>query len=146
MLTAEQQIATLLQTLNRPEEPALIVLDAFDRFLAPGNNTALTEHGAITLFLEQLQTNLHGSRVLLICQHSPYNLQNVQEQHVRSYLVSRINIPEGVALLQQRGVQGSYEDVSLVWQRCAGHVYSLVLFSTLYKLSRFPLGYLFART
>ncbi len=141
LLTAEQQIATLLQTLNRAEEPALVVLDAFDRFLHPETNAALAEHGAITLFLEQLQTNLHGSRVLLICQRSPYNLQNVQEQHVRSYLVSRINIPEGVALLQQRGVQGSYEDVSLVWQRCAGHVYSLVLFSTLYKLSRFPLGY-----
>ncbi len=141
LLTAEQQIATLLQTLNRPQEPALVVLDAFDRVLHPETNVALAEHGAIALFLEQLQTNLHGSRILLICQHSPYDLQNVQEQRVRSYLVSRINIPEGVALLQQRGVQGSYEDVSLVWQRCAGHVYSLVLFSTLYKLSRFPLGF-----
>ncbi|MHB8600540.1 MAG: tetratricopeptide repeat protein [Ktedonobacteraceae bacterium] len=141
LLTAEQQIATLLQTLNRPQESALVVLDAFDRFLHPETNAALAEHGAIALFLEQLQTNLRGSRVLLICQHSPYDLQSVQEQRVRSYLVSRINIPEGVALLQQRGVQGSYEDVSLVWQRCAGHVYSLVLFSTLYKLSRFPPGY-----
>jgi tetratricopeptide (TPR) repeat protein len=141
LLTAEQQIATLLQTLNRPQEPAFVVLDAFDRFLYPETHAALAEHGAITLFLEQLQTNLRGSRVLLICQRSPYDLQNVPEHRLRSYLVSRINIPEGVALLHQRGVQGSYEDVSLVWQRCAGHVYSLVLFTTLYKLSRFPLSY-----
>ncbi len=139
--TAEQQIATLLQTLSRPQEPALVILDAFDRFLHPETNAGLPEHGAIALFLDQLQTNLRESRVLLICQRSPYDLQNVQQQRVRSYLVSRINIPEGVALLQQRGVQGSYEDLSLVWQRCAGHAYSLVLFSTVYKLSRFPLGY-----
>lgn len=141
LLSAEQQIATLLQTLKRPQEPALVVLDAFDRFLHPETNAALAERGAVALFLEQLQTDLSGSRVVLICQRSPYDLQNVQEQRVRPYLVSRINIPEGVALLQQRGVQGSYEDLSLIWQRCAGHVYSLVLFCTLYKLSRFPLSY-----
>ena len=139
--TAEQQIVTLIQTLSRPQEPALVVLDAFDRFLHPETNAGLAERGAIALLLEKLQTNLGGSRIVLICNRSPYNLQNTPESHVRSYLVSRINIPEGVALLQQRGVQGSYEDLSLVWQRCAGHTYSLVLFSTLHKLSRFPLSY-----
>ncbi|HVB25900.1 MAG TPA: tetratricopeptide repeat protein [Ktedonobacteraceae bacterium] len=139
--TAEQQIDTLIHTLSRPQESALIVLDAFDRFLHPNTNVGLAERGAISLFLERLQTNLGGSRILLIGNRSPYNFQNAPESRVRSYLVSRINIPEGVALLQRRGVQGSYEDLSLVWQRCAGHAYSLVLFSTLYRLSRFPLSY-----
>ncbi|HLJ34487.1 MAG TPA: tetratricopeptide repeat protein, partial [Ktedonobacteraceae bacterium] len=139
--TAEQQIATLIQTLSLPQEPALVVLDAFDRFLHPETSAGLAERGAVALLLEKLQTDLGGSRIVLICNRSPYNRQNTPESHVRSYLVSRINIPEGVALLQQRGVQGSYEDLSLVWQRCAGHAYSLVLFSTLHKLSRFPLGY-----
>ena len=137
----EQQITTVIETLCRPRESALVVLDAFDHFLHPETGIVLTEHAAMAIFLERLQTDLGGSRILLICQRSPYNLQMVQEQRVRPYLVSRINIPEGVALLQRRGVQGSHEDVSLLWQRCAGHVYSLVLFSTLYKLSRFPLNY-----
>ncbi|MEO8970118.1 MAG: tetratricopeptide repeat protein [Ktedonobacteraceae bacterium] len=139
--TAEQQISMLIQMLSRPQEPALIILDAFDRFLHPETSAGLAERGAVSLFLERLQTGLGGSRILLICHRSPYNLQNVPDNRVRSYLVSRINIPEGIALLQQRGVQGSYEDLSLVWQRCAGHVYALVLFSSLHKLSRFPSGY-----
>lgn len=139
--TAEQQIDALIHTLSRPQDSALVVLDAFDRFLHPETNARLAERGAISLFLERLQTNLGGSRLLLICNRSPYNLQNTPESRARSYLVSRINIPEGVALLQRRGVQGSYEDLSLVWQRCAGHAYSLVLFSTLHKLRRFPLSF-----
>ena len=139
--TAEQQITLLIRTLSRPKEPALIVLDAFDHFLHPETNQGITERGAIPLFLEQLQTDLGASRIVLICHRSPYNLQETQEKRVRSYLVSRISIPEGIAFLQQRGVQGSYEELSLIWQRCAGRAYSLVLFSTLYKLSRFPLGY-----
>ncbi len=139
--TAEQQITLLIRTLSRPHEPALIVLDAFDHFLHPETNQGVTERGAIPLFLERLQTNLGASRVVLICHRSPYNLQQTQENRVRSYLVSRISIPEGIAFLQQRGVQGSYEELSLIWQRCAGHAYSLVLFCTLYKLSRFPAGY-----
>ncbi len=136
-----QQISTVIETLSRPQESALVVLDGFDHFLHPETGAVLTEHAAVALFLERLQTDLSGSRILLICQRSPYNLQTVQEERVRPYLVSRINIPEGVALLQRRGVQGGYEDLSLVWQRCAGHVYSLVLFGTLNKLSRFPLNY-----
>ncbi len=61
---------------------------------------------------------------------------------MRSYLVTRISLPEGTALLQLRGVQGSPEEVSLVWQRCAGHVFALVLFGALVKLSGISLSYL----
>ena len=139
--TAEQQISTLIRILSRPQEPALIVLDAFERFLHTETNQGLAERGAVALFLERLQTDLGASRILLICHRSPYNFQETHANHVRSYLVSRISIPEGIALLQQRGAQGSYEELSLIWQRCAGHAYSLILFSTLHKLSRFPLGF-----
>jgi hypothetical protein len=56
--------------------------------------------------------------------------------------VSRISLPEGVALLQQRGVQGAYEELSLTWQRCGGHAFALVVFSALMKLSGLSLSYL----
>jgi tetratricopeptide (TPR) repeat protein len=140
----EQQITTLLRALRRPQEPAFIVLDQFESLLNPETNQGLEGRGAITLFLEMLLQDLGVSRLLLTCYRSPYGSQLEQETQlrVRSFLVSRISMPEGVALLQQRGVQGAYEELSLVWQRCAGHTFSLVLFSALLRLSGLSLSYL----
>src|SRR5947209_1185036 len=89
-----------------------------------------------------LQHDLGVSRILLTCYRSPYNVQNMQATRVRSFLISRISLPEGVALLQRRGIQGSYEELSIVWQRCGGHSFALVLFSALFKLSGLSLSYL----
>jgi tetratricopeptide (TPR) repeat protein len=61
---------------------------------------------------------------------------------VRSFLVSHISIPEGIALLQQRGVLGSHEELSLVWQRCAGDALALVMFGALANLGGISLSYL----
>ena len=140
----EQQIATLLRALLRPQEPAFIVLDQFESLLNPETNQGLEGRGSIILFLEMLLQDLGVSRLLLTCYRSPYGSQMELETQlrVRSFLVSRISMPEGVALLQQRGVQGAYEELSLVWQRCAGHTFSLVLFSVLLRLSGLSLSYL----
>lgn len=144
LLQPDQQIATLLRALRRPQEPAFIVLDQFEALLAPETNQSLEVRGAIPLFLEMLLQDLGASRLLLTCYRSPYGSQLVEgpQLRVRSFLVSRISMPEGVALLQQRGVQGAYEDLSLVWQRCTGHAFSLVLFSVLLRLSGSSLSYL----
>ena len=144
LLQPEQQIASLLRALRRPREPAFIVLDQFESLLNPATNQSLEGRGTITLFLEMLLQHLGASRLLLTCYRSPYGSQLTQEAHlrVRSFLVSRISMPEGVALLQQRGVQNAYEELSIVWQRCAGHTFSLVLFSVLLRLSNLSLSYL----
>ena len=145
-LNAEQQISQLLLALRRPQEPALIVLDHFDEWLSYEEKaiTIKAERGAIMLLLAMLQTDLGASRVLLTCFRSPYpsNPEVEVETRVRSYLVSRMSTPEGIALLQQRGVQGAQEEFSLAWQRCAGHAFALVLCSTLARLTGAPLGYL----
>ena len=144
LLRPEQQMATLLHALRRPQEPAFIVLDQFEVLLNPETNQGVEGSGAITLFLEMLLQNLGVSRLLLTCSRSPYGSQMEQETQlrVRSFLVSRISMPEGVALLQQHGVQSGYEELSLVWQRCTGHTFSLVLFSVLLRLSGISLSYL----
>lgn len=144
LLQPEQQIATLLRALRRPQEPAFVVLDQFESLLHPQTNQGLEGRGAIHLFLEMLLQDLGASRLLLTCNHSPYGPQMAQETQtrVRSFLVSRLSMPEGVALLQQRGVQGEYEELSTVWQRCAGHAFSLVLCGTLLKLGGLSLNYL----
>jgi tetratricopeptide (TPR) repeat protein len=137
-----QQISTLLRALRRPQEPAFVVLDQFETLFHPETQQVLEGRGAIVDFLEMLQQDLGVSRILLTCSRSPYTAQPPQETRVRSFLVSRISLPEGVALVQQRGIQGAYEELSLVWQRCGGHVMALVIFSALVKLSGLSLSYL----
>lgn len=142
ILKPEDQISLLLQALRRPQESAFVVLDQFEQLLETDSPLGQVGRGAIPLFLEMLQQHFGSSRVLLTCQRSPYNAQNDDDFRVRTNLVSRISLPEGVALLQLRGVQGTPEELSLIWQRCAGHAYGLVLFSALCALTGFSLSYL----
>jgi tetratricopeptide (TPR) repeat protein len=142
MQKPEEQIGLLRQTLSRPQESTFVVLDQFEELLDVELAQGMVGRGAIPLFLDMLQMELGASRVLLTCRRSPFNTQNGANTRVRTNLVSRISIPEGVALLQQRGVQGTPEELSLIWQRCAGHVFGLVLFSALGALSGFSLSYL----
>ena len=142
MRKPEEQIELLRHTLSRPQESAFVVLDQFEELLNITSPQRVLGRGALPLFLEMLQMNLGASRVLLTCSRSPFNTQNGENAHVRTNLVSRISIPEGISLLQQRGVQSTPEELSLIWQRCAGHVFALVLFSALCALSGFSLSYL----
>ncbi|GER87385.1 hypothetical protein KDW_15470 [Dictyobacter vulcani] len=139
LLKPEQQISSLLRALRRPSENALIVLDQFELLLHPETNQGVAGRGVLPLFLDMLQTDLGKSRILLTGYHSPYDENKIAHPRVRSYLVTRISMPEGVALLQQRGVKGTPEEISSVWQRCAGHAYALVLCSALIQLGGIPL-------
>ena len=142
VLKPDEQIAVLVRALSRPHESAFVVLDQFEELFDLDSSQGLVGRGAIPLFLDMLQKDFGASRVLLTSRRSPYNGRNGENMRVRTNLVSRISIPEGVALLQQRGVQGIPEELSLIWQRCAGHVFGLVLFSTLCSLSGLSLSYL----
>ena len=66
----------------------------------------------------------------------------MEQGRLRIYLVSHISIPEGIVLLQQRGIRGTAEELSLVWQHCGGHVLALLLFCSLVELSSIAPGYL----
>ncbi|HZS77172.1 MAG TPA: tetratricopeptide repeat protein [Ktedonobacteraceae bacterium] len=140
LLKPEQQIAVLYEALRRPQGGALIVLDQFEELLDSEKLEGLAGRGAIMQFLMMLQHDLGASRVILTSIRSPYQAQ--EGARTRSYLVSRVSLPEGVALLQQRGISGSPQELSLVWQRCAGHAYALVLFVALSSLSGYSLSYL----
>ncbi len=142
MLKPEQQISFALHLLRRPGEGALVVFDQFEALLDLETGQALPGRGAVSLFFEMLKQDLGDSRVILTCPRSPFGAQNTENARPKACLVSRVSMPEGVALLQQRGVQGSSQELSLVWQRCAGNVYGLALFSTLSTLSGFSLSYL----
>lgn len=142
LLKPEQQISTLLRALRRPHENALIILDQFELLLHPETNQGVAGRGVLPLFLDMLQTDLGISRILLTSYHSPYDGKKISDPRVRSYLVTRISLPEGVGLMQQRGIQGTQEELSSVWQRCSGHVFALVLCSALRQLRGHPLSHL----
>jgi tetratricopeptide (TPR) repeat protein len=142
LLKPEQQISSLLRALRRSGENALVVLDQFELLLHPETQQGVAGRGVLPLFLEMLQTDLGTSRILLTSYNSPYDENKIEQPRVRAYLVTRISLPEGVALLQQRGVQGKPEEISFIWQRCAGHAYALVLCSALVHLSNISLDIL----
>ncbi len=143
LLPLEQQIPLIQRALQRPQGNALLVIDEFESLLA-----LRASHGGLTsrelqLFLGLLQSDLGSSRLLITSAIAPLGEQRLMEQtRLRAYTVSRINMPEGVALLQQHGIKGTPDEVSLVWQRCGGHVFTLRLFSSLVELSGTAPGYL----
>ena len=136
------QIALLGRALYQSQASSCVVLDQYEALDNAENTREVVGRGAIPLFLNLLENNLGGSKFVLTSRNSPFKQQNGAETCVRTILVSRISIPEGVALLQQRNVQGSPEELSLIWQRCAGHTFALILFGALVNLSGFSLSYL----
>ncbi len=143
MYKPEQQLTVLLYALRGCAGGALIVLDQFEALLYPETQPGAINQSTLPLFLEFLQTDLGPSRFLLTSYDAPDEKQQLfgMERRVRPYLVSRISLPEGVTLLQQWGVNGSPEDLSLVWQRCSGHVFALALFGALVNISGISLSY-----
>jgi tetratricopeptide (TPR) repeat protein len=132
--TPEEQVASLLQALRHPQANALIILDQFEFLLHPETSLGAAGRGMLPVFLDMLQKDLGSSRILLTSYLSPYD-ETAQDTRVRSYLVSHITMPEGVALLQRLDVQATPEELSLIWQRCSGHVFTLVLLNALLRLS-----------
>jgi tetratricopeptide (TPR) repeat protein len=138
-LKPDQQVSTLLRALRRPQENAFVVLDQFEVLLRPEVSLGVAGRGALPALLNMLQTDLGASKVLLTNYDAFHNNQQSNDSRIRPYLITRISLPEGIALLQQRRVQGSPEQLSLAWQRCTGNVFSLVLLSTLIHFSKTPL-------
>ena len=139
LLKPQQQISSLLRALRRNRENALIVLDQFEELVHSKRkelqDIETNDSELSALFFEMLQTNLGNSRVLMTSRKALFNEPDSEEGSVRSYLVSRISVPEGTALLQRYGIHASSEELSMVWQRCSGHVFALVLFCALVHIS-----------
>ncbi len=141
LLSLEQQATLVLRALQRPQGNALLVLDQFEALLETDSASVMPRE--LQLFLSLLQADLGSSRFLLTSSTPPFDEQQLLEQvPIQVYLVSRISISEGVTLLQRRGIKGTPEELSLVWQRCDGHVLALLLFCTLVELSGIAPGYL----
>jgi tetratricopeptide (TPR) repeat protein len=138
-LGLEQQVDRLLQALQRPQESALIMLDQFELLLQAESMSSPLTRAALSRFLDILQANLGGSRIVLTSQSAPAE-QELGQARLRVYPVPRIGTAEGIALIQRRGVQAAPGDLLLAWERSAGHVFALTLLSSLVNLSGIALA------
>nr|BBH89469.1 hypothetical protein KTC_42200 [Thermosporothrix sp. COM3] len=141
LLRPAEQIQVLLQALRRPQESALVILDQFEALLYSDTSQSGGGRGMLPLFLEMLQQDIGTSRIILTSYQSPFD-ERLEIPRVRSCLISRISIPEGLGLLHERGLRASPEELSLIWQRCTGHIFSLVLFNAVVQLSGISVSYL----
>jgi Tfp pilus assembly protein PilF len=148
-LSQQVNVQVLYETLRRPGDAALIVLDQceelFNHAIEAQNQAAPYAVGIglsnAVRFLEMLQQDLGESRILLTCPKSPFGSDH-QVPSVREYVVKGITNAESTHLLQQRGAMGQPQDLADLWQRCSGHIYSLLMFNTLQNLSGLSLHYL----
>jgi Tfp pilus assembly protein PilF len=149
-ISQQASIQALYDALRRPGQGALIVLDQCEEFfegVSETQNQGTPYTVGIGLsstvrFLEMLSQDLGESRVILTCTRSPFGSDYHETPGVREYGVGGLTIVEGIHLLQQRNMMGLQQDLSAVWQRCSGHVYTLLLFSALKHLSGLSLHYL----
>lgn len=149
-LSQQNSLQTLYDALRRPGQSALIVLDQceelFERAIEMQDQDTPYTVGvglsSTVRFLEMLQQDLGGSRILLTCAKSPFGSDYREAPGVREFAVGGVTVVDGIHLLQQRNVMGLQQDLSAAWQRCSGHVYALILFSALKNLSGLSLHYL----
>lgn len=149
-ISQRYDLQTLYDALRRPGQGVLIVLDQceelFDRAIEPSSQSSPYTVGvglsSAVRFLEMLQQDLGESRFILTCTKSPYGSDYRESPGVREHQLGGLTIVEGINLLQQKNAMGLQQDLSAVWQRCSGHVYALILFSSLKNLSGLSLHYL----
>lgn len=149
-LSQQSMIQRLYEQLRLPDQGALIVLDQceelFDRAIEARNQDSPYTVGvglsSAVRFLEMLQQDLGRTRFLLTCTRSPFGSDYSSLPGVREYAVGGLTIVDSLHLLQQRGVLGLQQDLSTLWQRCAGHIYTMLVFCTLKSLSGLSLHYL----
>lgn len=149
-ISQRADLLALYEALRRPGQSALIVLDQceelFERAIEAQDSTTPYAVGvglsSAVRFLEMLQQDLGESRILLTCTRSPYGSNYREAPGVCEHTLGGVTIVEGIHLLQQRNVMGLQQDLSAVWQRCSGHVHSLLMFSALKSLSGLSLHYL----
>lgn len=149
-LSQQTSLQALYEALRRPGQSALVVLDQceelFDRAIETQDQDTPYTVGiglsSTVRFLEMLQQDLAGSRIILTCTKSPFGSDYREAPGVREFAVGGVTVVDGIHLLQQRNVMGLQQDLSTVWQRCSGHIYALIMFSALKNLSGLSLHYL----
>ena len=108
-LSPQSQALALVHLLSTLDAPLLIVLDQFENLLNLDTGEALTpETGEL---IDALNSRACPSRILLTSRPRPKGMRGTVSGNLYVYPIDGLTVPEGQALLVQRGVKGTEEDL-----------------------------------
>jgi tetratricopeptide (TPR) repeat protein len=131
-LTAHDQVLELFNLLYQCDAPRLILLDQFDEWLDAQTGAVRPERAGVDEWLDTINGQLCRSRLLLTSRIWPQGAHIYQSMCMQEFPVPGLQKDEGIALLRQRGMQGSAVDLALAVERCRGLPQALVLLDKLW--------------
>ena len=139
-LSPHSQALSLVNLLNSPEMPRLIILDQFEHFLDSQTGQVLATRPGVGEWLDALNSRPCRCRILLTSRPRPRGVREYPQNALWEYPVEGLLPDEGRELLRKQGVKGRDDELQMVVQRCDGHAYALVLFASLLRTYRMSLA------
>lgn len=132
-LAPQNQAVALFNALNSTNKPRLIILDQFENLLDWDTGRALADRPGVGEWLDIINSQPCACRILVTSRPRPVGTREYPLTYLQEYPVSGLEMSEGIALLQSRGVQGTKGELQSAVSRCAGHALSLTLLATLMR-------------
>lgn len=130
-LAPHNQALMLFNALNTTDEPRLIIFDQFENLLNWDTGLALTDRPGVGEWIDILNSQQCTCRILLTSRPRPSGTRDYPPTFLQEYPVQGLEIAEGIALLQNRGVSGTEEELQAAVAYCKGHAFSLSLLASL---------------
>lgn len=130
-LAPHNQAVILFNALNTADKPRLIIFDQFENLLNWETGHARADRPGISEWLDIINSQQCMCKFLLTSRPRPIGTHEYPPTYLQEYPVRGLEITEGVALLCNRGVKGTEEELQTAVIRCEGHALSLSLLASL---------------
>lgn len=142
-LSLQNQAVVLFNALNTADKSYLVIIDQFENLLDWDTGHALTDRPGVGDWLDIINSQPCICRILLTSRPRPIGTRKYPPTFLQEYPVGGLMIDEGVALLQNHGVQGTETELKTAVSLCAGHAFSLTLLASLMHEHQMSLTTLF---
>jgi tetratricopeptide (TPR) repeat protein len=142
-LAPQNQAVALFNSLNATDKPCLVFLDQFENLLDWETGHALTDRPGVGEWLDIINSQHCVCRILLTSRPRPVGTRKYPPTYLQEYPVGGLEVTEGIALLRNRGVQGTESELRTAVTYCEGHAFSLTLLASLMNEHRMSLTTLF---
>jgi tetratricopeptide (TPR) repeat protein len=142
-LAPQNQAVALFNSLNATDKPCLVILDQFENLLDWETGYALIDRPGVGEWLDILNSQRCACRILLTSRPRPVGTRKYPPTYLQEYPVGGLEATEGIALLHNRGVQGTETELETAVSYCEGHAFSLTLLASLMQEHQMSLTTLF---
>ena len=130
--TPQNQALALFKALKTASQPRFIVIDQFEELVMDrSKGMSFANCPGFSEWLDALNSEICACRLLLTSRIWPQGTRTYRSISLQEYTVGGLQTSEGVELLQKEGVAGSDQVLHTAVERCSGHVFSLILLSSL---------------